>query len=164
MKSWFTNIILLLFGLGSCTGSFYLGKSSVNKLQHWETAQAEVTGFAGDRNKDGTYPATMLKFSHEGKEYEFKSKLNSNDVSRHLPVAILFPKGDPANAEARQYGFLLGLPFALWFLGLVLCGLGYGSIKRRLKGQPETDDPSQLKPNPKLQGLRDYLQDLNKKS
>jgi hypothetical protein len=162
MKFWFTNIILVLLGLGSCTGSYYLGESSLSKLKNWETAEGTLVDFTSKSTKSGNKGA-ILKFSHQGKEYQFKSQLTSDDVSYRIPVTVMFPKEDPLQAEARQYGFLLGFPFALLFLGFVLCGLGYGSIKRRLKGLPDAVDESQLKPNPKLQGLRDYLEDLNKK-
>jgi hypothetical protein len=163
MKFWFTNIILLAFGLGSCTGSYYLGESSLSKLRNWDTAEGTLVDFTTKPSK-AKWQGAILKFSHQGKEYQFKSQLTSNDVSYHTPVTVMFPKDDPSHAEARQYGFLLGFPFALLFLGFVLCGIGYGSIRRRLKGLPDAVDESQLKPNPQLQGLRDYLEDLNKKS
>ena len=156
MKFWSTNIILLLIGMGSCTGSFYLGKSSITKLLNWETAQGQVIGHTTRTNK--SYNGLIVSFPYEGKNYEFKSSLSSETMPRNFRVTVLLPKGDPSQAEARHYGFLLGLPFGLWFLGFVMSGIGYISIKRRIKGEPDPD-PSQLKPNPELDGVRDFLKE-----
>ena len=160
MKFWATYIIVLLLGMGSCAGSFYLGKISNEKIFKWESAEGRVYDYTSQSG--GVKKGLKIAFTYQGQPYQFTSRLTSKDLSEYLPVTVIFPKDDPSKAEARNFSELLGLPFFLWLVGLIMCVIGFFKMQNRAAGI-SPPDPSQMKPNPQLDGLRDFLQDRFKK-
>jgi|GEM_PF-4705950 len=124
MKFWTKNMIALLLGLGSCTGSYYIGKSSFNKIIFWESTYANLSSPNSSRR--------VASFIRDGKQYTVRAYVDKKETSSR--IKMIFPSADPSQAEVLSYSKLLLFPLVTVIAGLALIAAGLFSIKHKLFG------------------------------
>lgn len=138
MKFIVNNIILVAITAACLLGAWFFGQRSYNKFVKWERAEGQLMHWMkkGDYNSD-----PRIKFTYEGKEYNFVEKGYKEDKSVQVSIGarweVIFPKEAPQKAELRRFGMLLGLPAGLGVAGILLLLAVLTKIYRAAKGLKE---------------------------
>jgi hypothetical protein len=99
--------------------------TSVQKMITWETAAGMINGY-----DDTNYP--LINFNHEGKAYSFGSNYKGDDIHDGDAVNVIFPPGEPGQAEIDSFFNTWFLPLFLSIFGITFGGIGvYGIVVER---------------------------------
>jgi hypothetical protein len=141
MKFWVKNILAIFIGLGLIGGSFYFLKDGLTKYLVWEQVLGNEVGHNyGYLEKRG---GIIVGFTYEGKQYKFPTHLTGKDhLTDYVNVIVVFPKGEPENAEVWTFSERIILPGIPGLIGLFTATVGFFSMKNRkktgLNAQPKT--------------------------
>lgn len=161
MNFWVKNLIALVLGLGSCAGSYYLGKSSLDKFLHWENTVADISS-SNDIKRTAT-------FTYEGNSYTIYVGNGLSKDNNTRKAVVIFPKEDPAQGEVRNKATLYVLPLVLGLFGFVMIAVAFFSVRHKLSGRPTADpnDPEiiaqkeQMKQN--VLEMKDKMEEMRNK-
>ncbi len=134
MKFWAKNLIALLLGVGSCTGTFYIGKTSMHKLKSWESVVGNISSSRDIRR--------TASFTYDGKPYTIYVGNDMDNKDNSRIATVIFPKEDPSQGEVRNYKMLLGIPLLLGVFGFIMIAVAYFSLRHKSSGRPAIDPNS----------------------